>query len=100
VEELSPRLLDFDPARDPALPRDAATIAVVRDASARLEVFCVRRSAKSSFLGGALVFPGGKVDVSDASPAWEGLAGDPDERARELASDGASARALCIAACR
>jgi 8-oxo-dGTP pyrophosphatase MutT (NUDIX family) len=60
-------------------PRDAATIVLVRDGSAGVEVFCVERSRASKFMGGALVFPGGKVDASDSDPEWAGLvAGDVD----------------------
>lgn len=47
----------------PALP--AATILVVRDSLAGIEVLMVRRHGNSSFAAGALVFPGGKVDESD-----------------------------------
>lgn len=63
--------LDFDPSRAGSAPRDAATVLLVRDDAARgLEVFCVQRSQASSFMGGAVVFPGGKVDAGDADPAW------------------------------
>jgi 8-oxo-dGTP pyrophosphatase MutT (NUDIX family) len=51
----------------PALP--AATILVVRDGPTGLEVLMVRRHGKSSFVPGALVFPGGKVDAADAELA-------------------------------
>jgi 8-oxo-dGTP pyrophosphatase MutT (NUDIX family) len=93
-------LLHFDPQREPPLPRDAATVVVLRDSPAGVEVFCVRRSSQSSFLGGALVFPGGKVDAPDAAPEWESLSGALPARAEELAGSGASARALLVAACR
>jgi 8-oxo-dGTP pyrophosphatase MutT (NUDIX family) len=51
--------------------RDAATIMLVRDGSARgsglggLEVCMLRRHLDSDFVGGAYVFPGGKVDEAD-----------------------------------
>lgn len=51
----------------PALP--AASILLVRDAPAGLEVLMVRRHAKSSFAPGASVFPGGKVDAVDVTLA-------------------------------
>lgn len=54
-------------------PKDAATIVLVRDEGGRLQVFCVERSKQSKFMGGALVFPGGKVDASDSDPAWNDL---------------------------
>ncbi|MEO6624992.1 MAG: NUDIX hydrolase [Burkholderiaceae bacterium] len=47
-------------------PRAAATVVMLRDAAAGLEVFLIRRHGLSDVLGGAHVFPGGKVDVADA----------------------------------
>ncbi|CDS54841.1 hypothetical protein [Polaromonas sp. CG9_12] len=46
--------------------RPAATVVMLRDASAGLEVFLMKRHALSDVLGGAYVFPGGKVDAADA----------------------------------
>jgi 8-oxo-dGTP pyrophosphatase MutT (NUDIX family) len=46
-------------------PRDAATVVMLRDASNGLEVFLLKRAAASDVLGGAYVFPGGKIDASD-----------------------------------
>ncbi len=50
----------------PALP--SATILLVRDGSAGLEVFMVERHHRIDFATGALVFPGGKVDPGDSAP--------------------------------
>ncbi|MES2412597.1 MAG: NUDIX hydrolase [Pseudomonadota bacterium] len=47
-------------------PRPAATVIMLRDGADGLEVFLIRRSVKSNVLGGAFVFPGGKVDRLDA----------------------------------
>ncbi|MEO8020812.1 NUDIX hydrolase [Polaromonas sp.] len=47
-------------------PRPAATVVLLRDASAGLEVFLMKRHGLSDVLGGAYVFPGGKVDAADA----------------------------------
>jgi 8-oxo-dGTP pyrophosphatase MutT (NUDIX family) len=47
-------------------PRDAATVVLLRDAPLGLEVFLVKRHGLSDVLGGAYVFPGGKLDESDA----------------------------------
>jgi 8-oxo-dGTP pyrophosphatase MutT (NUDIX family) len=54
-------------------PRPAATVIMLRDAPAngkgdasKLEVFLIKRHLKSNVLGGVFVFPGGKVDASDA----------------------------------
>src|ERR1700689_5495451 len=53
------------PAPVPA--RDAATIMLVRDGDDGLEVCMLRRHLDSDFVGGAFVFPGGKVDLDDRS---------------------------------
>jgi 8-oxo-dGTP pyrophosphatase MutT (NUDIX family) len=100
VEESSPRLLNLDPNREPAVPRDAATVIVIRDGDAGIETFCVLRHPRSSFLGGAVVFPGGKVDVTDAADGWLALAADPHPRSIAFISPSAGARALAVAACR
>jgi 8-oxo-dGTP pyrophosphatase MutT (NUDIX family) len=72
----------------------------MRDAAGRgIEVFCVLRHQKSGFLGGAVVFPGGKVDPSDHAEAWAELSTEPDARVAEM-SDGVTPRALAVAACR
>jgi 8-oxo-dGTP pyrophosphatase MutT (NUDIX family) len=46
--------------------RDASTVVLLRDAPAGLEVFLMKRSGLSDVLGGAYVFPGGKLDAADA----------------------------------
>lgn len=48
-----------------AVPRPASTVALLRMADGRLEVFLVRRHDTIAFMGGAHVFPGGRVDDSD-----------------------------------
>jgi 8-oxo-dGTP pyrophosphatase MutT (NUDIX family) len=48
----------------PAAP--SATVVLLRDAGDDLEVFLLRRHGQSDVLGGAYVFPGGKVDPEDA----------------------------------
>jgi 8-oxo-dGTP pyrophosphatase MutT (NUDIX family) len=47
-------------------PRDAATVVMLRDTPKGLEVFLVKRHGLSDVLGGAYVFPGGKLDDSDS----------------------------------
>ena len=50
-------------------PRDSATVVLLRDApQAGLEVFLLRRHTASAVLGGAYVFPGGKLDDADCAP--------------------------------
>lgn len=50
-------------------PRDAATVILLRDTEAGLEVFLMRRAEQSGVLGGAYVFPGGKLDEADLEQA-------------------------------
>jgi 8-oxo-dGTP pyrophosphatase MutT (NUDIX family) len=64
---------------EPAAPRDAATVILLRqDASAGegggVEAFLLRRTAELEFAPGAYVFPGGSVDAPDAEPGvgWAG----------------------------
>jgi glyoxylase-like metal-dependent hydrolase (beta-lactamase superfamily II)/8-oxo-dGTP pyrophosphatase MutT (NUDIX family) len=52
--------------REPAVPRPAATVLLLRDTPAGLEVLMTRRSATASFAPGAYVFPGGGIDPADA----------------------------------
>lgn len=47
-------------------PRPAASIVLLRDGSDGLEVFLMQRHGLSDVLGGAYVFPGGKLDALDA----------------------------------
>lgn len=54
-------------------PVAAASVVMLRDGPQGLEVFLVRRHQASNVLGGAHVFPGGKVDAADAAPAWAPL---------------------------
>lgn len=50
-------------------PIPAATVLLLRDAPA-FEVLMIERHAAIGFAGGALVFPGGRVDPGDRDPAW------------------------------
>lgn len=91
----------------PAVPtKDASTVILVRSAAdaGGIEVFCVERSKQSRFLGGALVFPGGKLDPADFERAWEALSTVPRAAPRPgrvpFTTDAAHLRALAIAACR
>jgi 8-oxo-dGTP pyrophosphatase MutT (NUDIX family) len=51
-----------------ACPAPAATIVLLRDAAAGLEVYLVKRPAGASFMAGAHVFPGGRVEATDRDP--------------------------------
>ena len=50
-------------------PRDASTVVLLRDGPAGLEVFLMKRSGLSDTFGEAYVFPGGKLDAHDSTPA-------------------------------
>jgi 8-oxo-dGTP pyrophosphatase MutT (NUDIX family) len=58
-------LTALEPDIQPVVPRDAATVMLVRDQPAGMEVFMLRRNLQSDFIGGAYVFPGGTVDDAD-----------------------------------
>jgi 8-oxo-dGTP pyrophosphatase MutT (NUDIX family) len=47
------------------LPRQAATVIVLRGGAHELEVLLVRRTPDARFMGGVWVFPGGAVDTTE-----------------------------------
>ncbi len=98
-------VLTFDPDRPPVEPRPAATLILLRESPQTggagergdaLEVLVMQRSLKSSFMGGAVVFPGGRVEPDDAG--W------PDDAVASGGAIGpwwdAEGRAARVAACR
>lgn len=62
----------------PVRPLLSATIMLLRDDRGALEVFMVQRHHQIDFATGALVFPGGKTDASDADPALRGCCAGVD----------------------
>ena len=95
----------------PVTPRDAATVMLLRPASAGhgaaggaagtgLQVYMLRRRSSMAFAAGAYVFPGGSVDASDddAGIAWAGP--DAAEWGRLLDAAPGLARTLVCAAVR
>ena len=70
----------------PVEPRPAATIVLLRDGDTGVEVLLLRRNRSAGFVPGAYVFPGGRVDGSDATEDAlafvDGLT--PDEAAHRL----------------
>lgn len=86
----------------------AATVLLLREVEGELDVLMMRRGSGLSFMAGMWVFPGGRVDASDASPAvrarvapdalgaWQGRLLSPGGDA--LPED--AALALHVAACR
>lgn len=57
-----------NPPPVPSDPTPAATIVLLRDAAPGMEVLLMRRSRRAGFVPGAYVFPGGRVDGTDAMP--------------------------------
>jgi len=92
-------------APTPVAARDAATIMLVRDALAdggpALEVCMLRRHLDSDFVGGAYVFPGGKVDDEDrTAAAEEACASRSDAEASAMLGVEAGGLAFWVAALR
>ncbi|RYY58224.1 MAG: NUDIX hydrolase, partial [Comamonadaceae bacterium] len=56
-------------------PRDSATVVIVRDGTAGLEVLLLLRAERGDYNSGAWVYPGGIVDPADrtAGPVFGGL---------------------------
>lgn len=84
-------------------PVASATVMVVRDGVSGLEVLMVRRHGDAGVLGGAHVFPGGKIDEADAQVLPDWLDADPVQCAQRLGEpelDHAAAVALHVAALR
>ncbi|MBK1785067.1 NUDIX domain-containing protein [Prauserella sp. ASG 168] len=92
--------LPTDAPAHPVAPRDAATVLLLRDTDAGVEVFLQRRVAAMAFAAGMTVFPGGGVDQrdADASVSWEGP--PPQEWADRFGCSEPVARALVCAAVR
>ncbi len=64
-------------------PRPAATVVMLRNGESgqsALEVFLLKRHGLSDVLGGAYVFPGGKVDLQDAELDMDAHLDTPAER--------------------
>lgn len=90
---------EHDGQSRPAL--DAATVIVVRDGADGLEVLVQERHVETDFVGGALVFPGGRVEDTDRSfpsELWRG--GDPAAIGDRLGTDEAGGLGLLVAAAR
>jgi 8-oxo-dGTP pyrophosphatase MutT (NUDIX family) len=72
------------PKKEPPTPRPATTVLLLRpsrrgDAQSNLEVFMVVRHQQIDAFSGALVFPGGKLEDSDADPKLRAGCGGADK---------------------
>lgn len=65
-------LVDGTAEWEPPVPRDAATVVLLRDGVTGVEVFLQRRVGRMAFAAGMHVFPGGRVEEVDASTPWIG----------------------------
>lgn len=88
-------------------PRAAATILLLREAGAQVEVLMVRRHANLAFMAGMWVFPGGSLHASDMSPEalamFDGESIAKQLRLRDLQGEllpAAQIAGLAFAACR
>lgn len=84
---------------NPAPPRDAATIVLLRDGANGLETYLLRRRSTLEFAPGVLVFPGGGVQESDLQPV-EWIGPPASDWAERFGCDEETARGLVVAAVR
>jgi glyoxylase-like metal-dependent hydrolase (beta-lactamase superfamily II)/8-oxo-dGTP pyrophosphatase MutT (NUDIX family) len=92
-----------DPTSEPAIPRPAATVVLLRPGSAGPEALLIQRPATMAFAPDMHAFPGGAVDLGDADAALHTRATlTPDDAGRRLGGDidPMSAFAIHIAALR
>jgi 8-oxo-dGTP pyrophosphatase MutT (NUDIX family) len=89
-----------DGTREPAEPRNAATVVLMRASAEGPELYLLRRQTSMAFAGGMCVFPGGGVDPRDFDHAVAWAGPRPEEWAAQLGTDEATARALVCAAVR
>jgi 8-oxo-dGTP pyrophosphatase MutT (NUDIX family) len=84
----------------PAVPRQAATVLLLRDGTAGLEVYLQRRTRGMPFAGGMSAYVGGGVDERDGDTeiAWAGP--PPEQWASAFGCDERTARELVCAAVR
>jgi 8-oxo-dGTP pyrophosphatase MutT (NUDIX family) len=99
-----------DGSAEPAEPRDAATVVLMRAGGRGPELYLLHRQTSMAFAGGMCVFPGGGVDPRDFDPPadqgpglverglWAGPS--PAEWAERLGCEEPKARALVCAAVR
>lgn len=85
-------------------PRHASSVVLLRDHDGALQVFMLKRHGLSDVLGGAFVFPGGKLDTADHDEDTLACVDTPAQRLHEMLGepelDPRMASGLWIAACR
>ena len=86
----------------PVPARPAATVVVLRDGPAGLEVYLQRRTRSMGYAAGLWVFPGGAIDQADQDPAVDAVWAGPSPAAwaERLGHGLEQARGAVVAACR
>ena len=88
-------------AVQPATPKHASTVVLLRDAQEGIEAYLLRRQQTMAFAAGMYVFPGGSVDPRDEALEDDSWAGPrPADWAGLLSADENLAKALVCAAVR
>jgi len=91
------------PKTTPVVPaRPAATVVVLQDGAAGLEVYVQRRTTTMGYAAGLWVFPGGRVDRADQDPVVDAVWSGPGLQAwaARLGQSRSEARGTVVAACR
>lgn len=90
--------------KHPVVPRPAATVVLLREAAAGMEVLLLRRARSAGFVPGAYVFPGGRVDADEADEEvlakFSGMTSDLASGRLELFAGDTPAIAYYLAALR
>jgi 8-oxo-dGTP pyrophosphatase MutT (NUDIX family) len=89
-----------DGSLEPAEPRNAATVVLMRAGASGPEVYLLQRQTSMEFAAGMCVFPGGGVDPRDFDHAVAWAGPSPATWAARLGVDEEQARALVCAAVR
>lgn len=76
-------------------PVPAATVVLLRDSPQGMQVLLLKRHSKSKVLGGAFVFPGGKLDALDVQVDPADLDQSPSALQQALAEDGLDEATAC-----
>ncbi len=76
-------------------PVPAATVVLLRDKPEGMQVLLLKRHSKSNVLGGAFVFPGGKLDKLDNQVTQADLDQHPSALQQALAEDGLDEPTAC-----
>ncbi len=79
---------ELNPSDTVALPRQAASVVLLRGGSQSLELLLVRRTPQARFMGGFWVFPGGAVDAHEGEGDEAHRLAAVRELAEEAAVDG------------